>query len=64
MTSVTSSDDRRLAELLVARSGLPASEEEVAALADGAAAVREAVARLYAVPVDREAEPGVVFRAR
>jgi hypothetical protein len=57
-------DTRRLVALLVARSGLPASDAEVAALADGAEEVREAVARLYAVPLDLETEPGAVFRAR
>ncbi len=57
-------DTRQLVALLVARSGLPASEAEVAALAGGAAEVHAAIDRLYAVPVDREAEPGAAFRAR
>lgn len=57
-------ETHQLVALLVARAGFPASDDEVAALADGAAAVQAAVARLYAVPLAVDTEPGVVFRAR
>ncbi|HEX4360773.1 MAG TPA: hypothetical protein VH141_24785 [Pseudonocardia sp.] len=49
--------------LLLAAAGLPASDDEVAALAAHYPALREATDALYAPPEVRYADPALRFRA-
>jgi hypothetical protein len=52
---------RTLVESLVVRSGLPLSAAELETLVASARGVEEAVARLYAVPMDHETEPALAL---
>lgn len=61
MSNEPVSDLRVVVESLVARSGLPASTDEIEALVAAAPAVDAAVRRLYAVPLDHETEPAVAL---
>lgn len=60
MTTGSTDPSRIIVERLVERSGIPATPDEVEALAAAAPAVDAAVRRLYAVPIDHETAPAVV----
>ncbi len=52
---------RGFVESLVTRSGIPASDEEIDALADAMTAIDAAIQRLYAIPMDHETEPATAL---